>query len=499
MYIRKIKSRNSICLQVGYKRYGKFVLIKHVGCTSLPSLVEALKIKAKEELEKYKFANQLSLLPDTDKPTIKAKLLNWKITGFHHCFGCVYDLINFPQGFLRDLVVARIVYPKSKLATARYLTNILGIPTSKDKIYRFMDSLSKNKLTKIAFDFVSQKNKGISLIFYDVTTLYFEIDKEDDFREKGYSKDHRSDIPQILIGLFVDKNGYPFDYGFFKGKTFEGHTFQIAIKNIIKKYNFKSLTVVADAGMLSKDNLDFLVSLKLNYIVGARVKNLSDSIKKQFLSFDFKKKNIKDFNLGSNNNKANNNKGNKRLIIAYSQKRAKKDKFARERTIKKLKEKLASGKQLIRKSKYLMVKNNSKISGIDYTKIKQDEKYDGLRGYHTNLKNDKEDPESVIAQYRNLWKVEKAFRMSKSDLRERPVYHQKQKRIKSHLLLCFCSLLVMKESEKILSVINCSLAYAIEVLSTVGEGRVMIGKTELPIEKKLSKEVQQILDIFEGH
>ena len=484
-----MKSRRSTCFQIGYKRYGRFVLIKHVGCSSSPSLIEVIEIKAKEELKKYKFSNQLSFWPDINKSEIKAQLLEWHITGFHRFFGPIYDLIGFPNNFLKDLVIARIVYPRSKLATARYLTHKLGIFTNKDKIYRFMDSMSKKKLTKIAYSFVSQKNKGISLVFYDVTTLYFETEKEDEIREKGYSKDHRYDAPQILIGLFVDKDGYPFDYDFFKGKTFEGHTFQVVIKNIIKKYSFKSLTVVADAGMLSKGNLDFLISLKFNYIVGARLRNLNQQISNQFLPHDFKKRNIKEINLKQDN---------KKLIIAYSEKRDRKDKLGRERIIRKLKEKLASGKQLIRKSKYLKLEN-SQINSIDYYKINQDEKYDGLRGYYTNLTDDREKPKDIINQYHNLWKVEKAFRMSKTDLKERPVYHQKQKRIAAHLLLCFCSLLVMKESEKILSISNFSIAYAIEVLSVVGDGEIMIHKTKLPIEKKLGKEAEQILDVFEGH
>lgn len=483
MYIRRIKSRNSICFQIGYKRHGKFVLVKHVGCTSLPSLIKALEIKASEELQKHKFLNQLSFLPD--RPKIKAKLLDWWITGFHRFFGHIYDLIGFPQSFLRDLVIARIVYPRSKLATARYLTNKLGIPASKDKIYRFMDSLSKSKLTKTAYEFVKRKNKGISLIFYDVTTLYFEIEKEDKLREKGYSKDHRHDIPQILIGLFVDKDGYPFDYGLFKGKTFEGHTFQTAIKSLLKKYCFDKLTVVADAGMLSKDNLFFLNSFNLGYIVGAKLKNLSNKLTEKIHSHDF---NSKPFYQIKHNKK--------RLVVHFSQKRAKKHKANRKRIIEKLKLKLALNQTVIYRSKYLSVDKPGKAVGIDQDKIKADAKFDGLKGYFTNTSLP---ARTIIKQYRNLWQVEKAFRMSKSDLKERPVYHQKQKRIKTHLLLCFCSLLVMKESEKMLLNINCSLAHAIETLSAVGEGKVMIDRIKLPIEKKLEKETQRILDIFEGH
>ena len=134
----------------------------------------------------------------------------------------------------------------------------MGISLHRDRVYRFLDTLDKNKLTSIAYEFVSVKNEGISLIFYDVTTLHFETETEDDFRKKGFSKDHRGDMPQILIGLFVDYEGYPFDFDFFTGNTFEGHTFKISVEKLIKKYQFKSLTVVADAGMLSEENLSYL-------------------------------------------------------------------------------------------------------------------------------------------------------------------------------------------------------------------------------------------------
>ena len=396
MYIRKVKSRGSTCFQIGYKHYGKFVLTKHVGCASSFPLIEALRIKAQKELERFKFLNQLSLWPNISKPEIKAQLLDWKITGFHRFFGPIYDSVGFPKNFLKDLVIVRIVYPKSKLATARYMTRTLGIPTTKDKIYRFMDTMSKKKLTKTAYNFVSKKNKGISLIFYDVTTLYFETDKEDNCRQKGFSKEHRHDMPQILIGLFVDKDGYPFDYDFFKGKTFEGHTFPKAVKNIIRKYRFESLTVVADAGMLSKENLDFLVSLELNYIVGARLKNLTNKLTENLHSHNF---NSKPFYQIKHNKK--------RLVVHFSQKRAKKHRANRKRIIEKLKLKLALNRTVIYKSKYLSVDKPGKAVGIDQDKIKADSKFDGLKGYFTNTSLP---ARTIIKQYRNLWQVKKAFR-----------------------------------------------------------------------------------------
>lgn len=438
MFIRQIKSRKSTCFQIGRKEKGKFILLKHIGCANNLNKVEILRLKAKEELEKLLFKNQLSLFCDFKTSLPKAKLLSWHITGFHQVFGTVYDKIKFPNNILRDLVIARIVYPKSKIATIRYLKRYLGISLSKDKVYRFLDSLDKETITKIAFKFVAQKNKGISFVFYDVTTLHFEIEAEDELKKKGFSKNHRHDTPQIVVGLFVDSEGYPFDFDLFKGSIFEGHTFPIVIKKIISKYAFDSLTIVADASMLSFENLKFLDSLNINYIVGARLKNLSNEEIKKIQQHNFKKESI--LTITSKN---------QRLLVEYSKKRAQKDTNEREKLIKKLKNKLINKEVVVKKSKYLKWENKGKIAGIDEKKIEEDKKFDGFKGYITNINNNLKTDE-VIRQYHNLWQVEKAFRMSKSDLKERPIYHRRLKRIKSHLLICFVSLLVMKETEKIL-------------------------------------------------
>ena len=287
MFIRKTKSRNSTCFQIGEKRYGKFKLVQHIGCANNSPEIEALRLKSQAELTRILFENQISMFPEQKETSLKAKLLTWHITGFHEVFGTVYDRIGFTNTVLRDFVVARIVYPKSKFATIEYLNEYLGRQLSKDAGYRFLDTLDKKKLTEIALSFVSQKNTGISLIFYDVTTLHFETDNEDETRKKGYSKDHRGDMPQILVGLFVDAEGYPFDFDFFEGNTFEGHTFPISIERLIKKYEFKELTVVADAGMLSENNLAWLNSHHIAFIVGARLKNQKEETTEKIINHNY--------------------------------------------------------------------------------------------------------------------------------------------------------------------------------------------------------------------
>lgn len=486
MYVRRTISRKSTCFQIGEKRYGRFKMIKHVGCASTSSEIGALQIKAKNDLKELKFKNQTSLFPQVTSST-KAKLLSWHVTGYHRVFGTVYDLIGLPDNMLRDLVVARIVYPKSKSNTARYLSRYLGVNIERDSLYRFLDTLDKDKLTTTAFNYVSKKNNGIALFFYDVTTLHFETETEDNFRKKGYSKDHRGDMPQILIGLFVDFDGYPFDFDFYEGNTFEGHTFKKAVESLTKKYEFKSLTVVADAGMLSDDNLTFLATRNINYIVGARLKSLKKEKAKEITTHDYVKVAIHEIKLD-----------NQRLVIEYSGDRAKKDAKNREKIIEKLKKKLRDGKQVIHKSKYLLLKNQNKPIGVDEKKIQEDSKFDGLKGYVTNSGN-KSTFKEIINQYHNLWQVEKAFRISKSDLKERPIFHQNIKRIKSHLVLCFVSLLVMKEAEKILNQKKYTVEKAIEILGKVGEGEVRIGNIEVEMDSELEPEAQTILNLFGGH
>lgn len=495
MYVRRVKGTNATFFQIGQKVKGKFVLLKHVGSASTPEQIEVLQIKAQGDLGRMKLDRQPSLFP-TGTTEARATLANWHITGFHQIFGHIYDVIGFPQNILRDLVVARIAYPKSKLATVRYLDRYLGISLSEDKIYRFLDTLNKAELTRIAFDFVSKKNNGIALILYDVTTLYFEAHDEDDLRKKGFSKDHKNELPQIVVGLFVDQDGYPFDFDFYEGSTFEGHTFPKAIKSLLGRYRFNDFVVVADAGMLSERNIRFLETEKLNYIVGARLKSLSETFKERIFIHDFTKEVLFEINCEIKTETEEITK--RRLIVDFSEKRAKKDTFNREKIINKLEAKIISKKELIKKSKYLLVKNQGEVVGIDQEKIEQDKRHDGLKGYWTNL-DTKIKQKAIIDHYHNLWNVEKAFRMSKTDLQERPIFHRKLKRINGHLLICFCSLLILKETERMLKPTHIPVMRAIEALGKVGQGEMVLGKLKMPIDSELSTEMKHIFKAILGH
>jgi len=196
------------------------------------------------------------------------------------------------------------------------------------------------------------------------------------------------------------------------------------------------------------------------------------------------------------------------LIVDYSLTRAKKDNYNRERLVKKLEEKINSKKPLIRKSKYLILENQGTVAGVDTQKVELDKRHDGLKGYWTNLKleskdqdqsQNKNEPQEIIDQYHNLWKVEKAFRMSKSDLQERLIFHRKLERIRGHLLICFCSLLVMKEVERILAQTEISLVKTIQILGKIGQGEVILGKLKTTINSELGDEAKTIYRQILGH
>jgi transposase len=320
---------------------------------------------------------------------------------------------------------------------------------SSDKIYRFLDELQskyKERVEKISFEHTKKILNGhIMVVFYDMTTLYFEVEDEDDLRKIGFSKDGKFQQPQIMIGLLVGENGYPIGYDIFEGNTFEGHTFLPTLEAIGKKYDFPKPIVVADAGLLSKDNISKLKKNGYTFIIGARVKNETEAIKNEILE--------QTVSLNDGTGVKIKKSDGAWLIVTYSLKRARKDRYNREKGLKKLRRQIQYGK-LTKKhinkrgyNKFLIISGRVKIV-IDEEKIKADERWDGLKGYTTNTELT---VKQVVENYTQLWQVEKAFRISKTDLRVRPIYHRLKHRIEAHICITFTAYAIYKELERLLN------------------------------------------------
>ncbi|WOE71185.1 IS1634 family transposase [Hydrogenimonas thermophila] len=350
-------------------------------------------------------------------------------------------------------------------------------------VYRLLDKIFstqlKEEIEKCIFNHTLKLlNEQLVVSFYDVTTLHFESENEDDLRRVGFSKEGKLNRPQIQLGLLTTLEGYPLAYEVYEGNKFEGHTLIETLENFQKRFDIKSKPiVVADRGMLNNCNLIELDSKGYKYIIGSRIKSLKDSLKEQIANLTFvSDSETKEITLDEeiickekNKIKAK-RKIAQRLILSHSTQRAKKDRYLREKAIKKLKEKIEKSKNVTKSdlklshyAKFLDLDDNCTIEfKINQEKISQDEKLDGIKGFITN--DISLSHQEIIEHYKNLWQIERAFRISKTDLRIRPIYHRLQDRIKAHILISFVSYAVYKEFERRLKANNIDFNFSSKII-----------------------------------
>jgi len=469
MYVRRKPNKSgAVSVQVVSKHTGKYKVMRSFGTGRTEQELVRLEERARQFItEQRGFAGELFFDEEDVRLEDFLSTINntqIKVVGPELIFGELYDSIGYgtiQNDMFRHLVISRLFSPGSKLKTIDYLERYQGIIYSIDKIYRFLDTLCekvdktpeaqrneakkdlKASVEQIAFEHTKRVLRGnITVAFYDMTTLYFEASDEDDLRKTGFSKDGKHQCPQIFLGLLTAAGGNPIGYEIFTGNIFEGHTFIPVLQNIEKKYSLGKPIVVADAGLLSESNRQSLETGGYKYILGARIKSTKDILKEKILSF----------NLQNGQAKTIKQKDGTRLVVSMSDKRAKKDKHNREKGLTRLQKRVKSGK-LTKASinnrgynKYLKLEGEITIS-IDEDKLTADAVWDGLKGYVTNTNLS---AKKVIENYGNLWYIERAFRMNKTDLRIRPIYHHLHNRIEGHICICFTAYTVLLEMERML-------------------------------------------------
>jgi transposase len=396
---------------------------------------------------------------------------------------------------LETLVLSRIEDPVSKLHTSENLEKDHEIILPVQKIYRTMDKVSQFEdliKEKIRLSTLNTLDQKINVMFYDVTTLYFESFKPDDLRHQGFSKDCKFKETQVVLALATTYEGLPLTYELFPGNTSEGKTLITVIEKMKSKYGADKIQLVADRAMFSKINLSTLDNLGIEYIVAAKLKSLPKEFKEKILLIK------SDQPLKIQKWHSELNYLERRLIVSYTEDRAKKDAFDRQKLVDRLKKK-SDGKDipvgnLITNSgtkKYLRIKSGS--ADINEEKIKADELWDGLHGVITNKDNLRE-VEDILNTYRGLWQIEEAFRITKTDLKVRPVYHWKESRIRAHIAICFMAytLLVQVRYRLKRAGINLSPRKIQEELSRVMRVKIKnkISKTEVVLPTQLT-EVQK--------
>lgn len=393
----------------------------------------------------------------------RSRVLRSCSTLLYEALAGVYSSLGFDtvgDEVFRDLVIARVVEPTSLLDIDRVLAEMgrvsASLSTRKRTLRRCHKGSWRDDIATACF--THARNRGdISLVLYDVTTLYFEAEKEDDLRKVGYSKERRVD-PQIVVGLLVDRHGFPLEIGCFEGNRAETFTIIPIVKQFQQRHNLAELVVVADAGMLSASNLRELDEADVRFIVGSRVTKAPKDLESHFRWHGdaFSDGQIIDTITPRTGHKFENDPrlraepvwdpgrhpGSWRAVWAFSKKRASRDN--KTLTLQENRAKaVVAGEKTARTPRFVKTKGGA--ARLDEASLARARRLVGVKGYVTNIDVSIMPPVEVINSYHDLWRVEESFRMSKTDLRARPLFARTRDAIEAHLTIVFTALAVSRE------------------------------------------------------
>lgn len=495
MFVRKKKNKTgSVSVVVIDKSHGGYKEIKNFGVVNTEEEANFLYQKASAWIRSYAGQQELDFGGSSIKSQelleverVLSNISSVRLDFPKRILDQVYDSIGFNRlkdNVLRNLVISRICQPGSKRATVEYLKSYFDEDVSLDQIYRYMDKLNntlREKIQKISVEHTRKILGGnIGIMFYDVTTLYFETGRQDILRENGFSKDGKTSESQIVLGLLVSADGYPLSYSIFNGSQYEGYTMLPIIDDFVQRFSIKDFVVVADSGLMNKTNVDLLRKAGYKYILGARIHGERLPVKQWILAQE---------RINNQSHEYARTNG-ERLILTYSDQRAKKDAHNREKGLKRLRKAFSSGlitKASVNKrgyNKFLTISKDVEVK-IDEAKVAEDALWDGLKGYITNTELK---AEQVISQYHSLWYVERAFRITKGNLEARPIFHFTEKRIEAHICICFIAYKVYKELQRIISVhhiVNLSVDKVLEIAKTIPTVRIHLPYNDSDREETL--------------
>ena len=537
MYITTPKRKNGsivVRLVESFRKDGKVKnrIIKTIGQSKDLNKIKLFKSAAKKLLEEHKKdrASAFEFLPvDLSRFLCMARYNK----GFEDIFGLSYKHLGFEDlirsgreaskfnHILRNLVLVRLFSPESKLKSCSVLKERFSEDISHKRVLTMMDHLSEDEeeIRERIFRSILSHSSDLSLLLFDVTTLYFESEERTDLQDFGYSKDGKFNEVQVVLAVLADAQGLPLAYEVFPGQTGEVKTLQVVLNKAIKKYKVDRIRVVADRAMFSDNNFDFFKNLSqekisAEYVVSCPLRKLPKKIQKDILDFkikqdkkeDIKEENIKEGEEESKSFYEFHYKG-RRMIVSYSQKIKFREEKKRQRILDKLKT-LCSEDNKIRSNRLIKNKGLKKylkpLKGeveIDKTKIADEAKWDGLYGLCSNIEN--KSPNKLLDMYRSLWKIEELFRINKHTLKMRPIYHRIPRRIKAHILICFLAYATLRWTEIFLKKAGCFLSPQ-ELIETLKEVELFVIKDKKRkaaqaycIPKALSKKAHQIYSLFQ--
>ena len=442
-------------------------------------MLEQLKLLAHSEMEKMRKYKPLPLLPVTaeasvlaadrsveeDKPIAidDARALvddeKW-VVGFHEVGLKLLEEFHFDKLFPKargglwrlfaQMVLMRLAEPgASKRRAVARLRSHFGVNVPLHRVYRMMDNLSDGLIERVQ-RIVQREAQALlgakcEVLFFDATTLYFEVNNADELRNNGWSKDGKSEHVQVVLALVQTVEGLPIGYELFPGNTADVSTLLPVVRKLQGRFDISRATLVADSGMLSRANIAALRELNCDYLLAARLGSISDEKMAKLLA------ELEHQTAGADGTRLlDTEHDGRRLVLSYSPSLARKQRHERAKLIEKLQKKLGKGGKgvgnLIGNSKYRKwVKvDDTNVAELDVEAIEaQESRLDGVRGIFTSLSTEVSQASAIKARYAELWRIEHGFRVLKSDLRMRPIFHWKQERIKAHVAICFSAYVLL--------------------------------------------------------
>lgn len=531
MFLKKSKSKNNTYLSIvhSYKENGvtRHKTIANLGRLSqfnakdMENICKALLESVNSELMTIN-PSDVSELSRVKWGCVQVYKKIWDMFDFETILNQAFKNRNIEFDVLNTiflLILDRLISPSSKLKTYMNQHKYLGLKeVNINHVYRALDLLADQK--ELIEESLYKKNYSlfnmkIDVIFYDVTTFHFESQKQDTLKDFGFSKANKINEVQVVMGLLIDSEGRPIGFDLYPGNTFEGKTLEKSLDKIKNRFNINKVIIVADKGLNQKLNLKKIKEKGFDYIVSSKLKNMSKNLKEEALNLeeyqhiplpeeDNMTLKYKIINYTNQIEEIIEGKKIKTLleeniICTYSSKRANKDRMDRERAIEKAKDLINTPSKINNKrgaKRY--VEADTTDYKLDTDKIKEDSRWDGIYGIQTSCKN--LTPKDILEAYHQLWKIEECFRVMKTHLETRPVYHWSENRIIGHFVLCFIAFLLERTLE--IELKKRSIPYSVEKiresLGTLEFSVVTINDEIWLLRSKidqLSKEILKILKI----
>jgi hypothetical protein len=533
-FVRKVRTASgAVAVQVVSKTGGTVVGIEHVGSAHTDAELALLLRAARERLLPGQGELELGPLPETaarvdevadwtrpsggqlelDEPDERSRrggrpaavagggrVVGTASLTLWSTLADAYERLRFDalgDDAFKALVLARIIEPTSKADTMRVLADI-GVPAPSLRtifrcLARSIERGYRDRLAKACLAHSVRTSGAAALVLYDVTTLHWETETEDELRKVGMSKERRVD-PQIQVGLLVDPTGFPLEVHCFEGNKAETKTLIPVLEAFQQRHGVTDMVVVADAGMLSAGNLNALEDAGFSFIVGSRITKAPYDLAEHFAT---KGDHFTDGQILESSRVMGTGKAarSRRIVYQYSFKRYKRDNKSINAMVERA-EKVAAGTRPVKKDRF--VKFDGATKGVDWGLVERARQLAGLKGYVTNLDPAVMSGSKVIGAYHDLWQVEKSFRMAKSDLRARPIFHHQKDSIEAHLTIVFAALAISRHLQEATGL---SIKKLVSTLRPIRSATIALSGQTLTLEPEIPPEVRGLLaDIAEtGH